>query len=412
MVFAFIFFVGIYAPISAIWANAPFYSWTNSLKGKPKSELLGPVVAMAVEKTATSTYLGIFVLLGIAYVFSKWAERKTQSSRHNQTDPTPRLGWVDIALAVFALLQSFICAFLIFNIAIDRVNVFALLSLAFLQCFLFRSLRLQCQTLWKQSPQIGVQHLSKIRGVILILCLMLCGIAGFLLFPMSLSEKSGVLSRKTELLAVCAVILLLPLAVYRLLVKSHPETNDDQITSANRFAIRCGFWALLGTFLIIGGLVLRGLAHKEFNSASQFATPFAYSITALTPICPSGALLFLFAVFGGFFVALVLPHGSILARQRILASAQGGAVGGAVFFSLLIVLALSLGLCTIPCIPGPETPQLINMHSTQLLLADGKWHLLGLFYVLVSFCCAACLSSIWAIEAIFACGIIWIKKLF
>ncbi len=127
MVFAFLFFVGIYAPITAIWANAPFYSWTITLKGKPKSELLSPVVAVALEKTAVSTYGGMFVLLGIAYAFSRWSEKKTQSDEHNLTSTASGLGWVDIALAVFALLQSFICAFMIFNIAMNCVNVFALL---------------------------------------------------------------------------------------------------------------------------------------------------------------------------------------------------------------------------------------------------------------------------------------------
>src|ERR1017187_3851968 len=90
MVFAFVFFVSIYAPISAIWANSPFYSWTNTLKGIPKSDLLSSAVAAALEKTAVSTYLGMLVLLGLAHVLPRWAEKKKQPSKHNQTDPAPR----------------------------------------------------------------------------------------------------------------------------------------------------------------------------------------------------------------------------------------------------------------------------------------------------------------------------------
>jgi hypothetical protein len=412
MVFAFIFFVGVYAPISAIWANAPLYSWTTGHKLKPKSELLAPVIATALEKTATSNYLGMFVLFGIAYLLPKWSERKTPSSKRDETSAVLRLGWVDIALGIFALLQSFICAFTIFNIVIDLANVFALLCLAFLQCFLFRSLRLHCQSLWKQPSPDGVKHLSKPAGAILILCLVLCVIACLLISPFQMSTvTSRSLIRGTCRFALCTLILLLPLLVYRLFVRGHPATSEDQLAPANQFATRCGFWALLGMFLIVGGLVLRGLAQKEFNSAPpNFAIPFAYSMIALTPVFPSGALLFLFAVFGGFFIALLLPHG-ILARHRILASAHGGVVGGTVFFSLLFVLALSLALCTVPCIPLPGPPFQTDTHLTHLLLADGKWPLIGSLYVVTAFCWAACLASIWAIEAVFACVIIWIKKI-
>ncbi len=297
--------------------------------------------------------------------------------------------------------------------------VFALVSLAFLQCFLFKSLRLQCKSLWKRPPQVGVRHLRKTVGAILILCFVLCMIAALLSFQMSPLEKmsplgkSGGLNRDIGLFAMCTVILSLPLAAYHLFVKGCPEIDCDQITSANNFAIRCGSWSLLGFFLILGGLVLEGLAHKELNSApSYLATPFAYSVIALIPVCPSGTFLFLFAVFGGFFVALMLPHRGILARQRILASAQGGAVGSAVVFSLLIVVALSLAICTVWCLPSANPPQNIDTHSLQLLLANGQWPLLGLLYVVMAFCFAACVASIWTIEAMFACVIIWIKGLF
>ncbi len=221
------------------------------------------------------------------------------------------------------------------------------------------------------------------------------------------------LSGKARLLSACAVISLLPIVVYQLIMRSHSEIGDEQVASANHFAVRCGLWSLLGFFLIIGGLVLRGLAQKEFNSAPHaFGSSFAYAVIALEPLCPSGAFLFLFAVFGGFFVALVLPHSTILARQRIIACAQGGAIGGTVFFSLLIVFALSLAVCTAPCIPVSQPLRQIDVHFTQLLLSDGKWLLLGGFYVVTAFCCAVWFASIWAVEAMFACVIIWIKGLF
>ena len=412
MAFAFIFFVGIYAPLCAVWANAPFYSWARTHKEKSKHELLVPVLATAIEETATGTYLGGFVLLGIACLLPRWAERRRQNSGCNDIRTTLRLGWVDIALGIFALLQS-LGAFMMFNIPADGVNLFALLFLAFLQCFLFRSLRLDCQSLWKRAAQAEARHLSKTAGTVLLLCLVLCSFVGFFLFASAVSLENVALSRTASLLSICTVISLVPLVVYHLLTKRHLKTGNEQMALANHFAIRCGFWALLGFFLILGGLVLKGLAQKELNDAPpDLATPFAYSIIALLPVCPSGAFLFSFAVFGGFFVALVLPHGSILAHQRILASAQGGAVGGAVFFSLLIVVALSLGLCTVPCIPAPEPPEQISAHFMQLLLADGKWPLLGGLYVIAAFCFAAWLASIWAIEAMFACVIIWIKELF
>jgi hypothetical protein len=409
LVFAITFFVGIYAPISAIWANAPFYSWASVLKRKPKTELTAPMLITAIERTAVSTYGGALLLLVLGYAIARWAAGRQESAVVAGGVSFSRLGWVDAVFGFAALAFSLPAALWVSTAAGSQINGLALLELAFLQCFLFRSMRLECRSLWEQPPRTTVRQMSRSAGVALILCLVICALASFCLFEQSSSQK--LTGKELGIALICDALLLLPLLLFRL-IRSEP-IEDDRVRSAsyNHFAVNCGVWTGIGLTLLLGGLVLTGIARKELTSVSGLMpTPFALAITAFTPVFPAGGFLAFLVTCGGLFTALILPSHSARACDRVLAGASGGAAAGAIFFVSLIIIALDLALCTVPYIPGVKEPP--DPFLKGLLFVDGNWSWLGVYYLSAFLFTTLAGASIWAMQAVLACGLIWIKDRF
>ena len=93
-VYAASFFAVIYAPIAAIWANAPFYAWVFSQKTRPPLQVCSPHFVSAVERTLASYYLGLVAVLmawasyAACALANLRAKRKPEARSENSTGKT------------------------------------------------------------------------------------------------------------------------------------------------------------------------------------------------------------------------------------------------------------------------------------------------------------------------------------
>lgn len=399
MVFSFSFFAGIYAPITAICANATLYKWSETQTVRADSRTLARYVAPAVEHTASSHYAGAILLLGLCWLA---ARRIAGTTRFHQQ----RLGWPEPPDIGFALAAWIVGAVVSFVRALALMSVIYWLeytSAAFLLSMIFRSIRLQWRTLGSvQSSPVG-PCISRTAAFVTISSLWigfpLCALVGIWL-DLSMEWQ----------IALWFIGCMLPWGIFRLFTRGQNEARDFLREDLTAFAVRCGFWAGVATELLIGGLVLTGIAANILEKASQMgdsglATPFALTVIALKPIYNLFALPFCMTLLGGFLVAAILPS-STRATERIMACAHGGAAMSLVSCVFIILCAFSLALLAVPLIPlgKPLSPKVTTY------FAQGHWPMLGSFYLGVLATTAAGGAMLWATKASIVCGFIWLKN--
>jgi len=397
MAFAFAFFAGIYAPITAIWSNAQFYDWVATQHPTTKSPLLANYIAPAVEHTAGSHYAGAILLIGIGWLIARRVAGRPVSDR-------PTLGWPELPDIFFGAATWTIGAgaALMFGPAFKSlVQWIAYTCGALLLTLLFRSLRLQWRSLRRAPIRSGL-GIPRIVGSITLLCLWL----GFpLLGMLSILPKVP----KEWMIGLMGVGCVLPWAAFRALRWRRDTTANLDAGDLASFAIRCGFWSDMALELALGGRIIVGIGESVLVKATQvmdpgFSTPFAITVVILKPFYSLFVLPMWMVWLGGFIIAAIAPR-STRASHRIIACAQGGAALSAVNGTLSILFALSLALVTVCLIPVNESllPQVISY------FAPGNWYKLGLFYLVALASLIAGGAVFWATKASIVCGVIWLK---
>ena len=343
MVFALTYLVGIFAPMAAIWANVPFYSWAVKQQAPPRSDILAPKLVAAIERTSVSFYLGMAVLTVLGLVVARWISATAQAEQTEYNRSCWRLSWIDGASSLMIFLLGL--GYEIGGLTVIQPIRFRSLAawvgyigLAFLATFLIRSLRLQAT---KLRTQIS-------------------------------SEET--------------------------VPPPHPWRMSQL---AVQFAIRCGLWTGLAVTLLLAGCILTPLAEKELNDAGAIPTPFASTVSLLRPLFRVAAAPSLGVLLTPFAILAVLPRSTRI-RERILVCAQGGAAAGVVPGISLFAQAIGLGKCCATVLP---TGDLTQLHTPAMygLLADGQWIPLAGIYLICLICLVAGGAILWALLAAVGC---------
>ncbi len=153
------------------------------------------------------------------------------------------------------------------------------------------------------------------------------------------------------------------------------------------------------------GLIGIDLAKGELPLAGGSPIPCALIVLAAKPLGCIAVLPALPMWVGVFIISWWLPR-SASASERILATAQCGASGGAIT-CLWVLCPFSLALCTVPCIAG-LLPQHSASASLRRYLADGNWVSLASEYTIILLLSVAATAVGWAVEAMLHCGWRWL----
>lgn len=395
MVFAASYFVGIFAPVMAIWVNAPFYAWSASQTSRPAAHLYADLLVAAVEKTALTHVLGSIAIVGLGYLLA----RRCSHSRSAKVPWRGSLRWSDCTFGVLVLLAGLFMAFGRETKLQSPIQWLGYTCAAFLSCFVFKSFRLQWSSLETRLPAPSSYLVGKLSGWIaiggsLIVLVLLLALAKWWGKDRPMEPETGLL--------VGTSMCLLPWALFRCAAPRQDEATTQRAAVLGACAIRFGFWIGLSFLLALSGLVVSGIATSELAKGNNAATPFALSVVALRPLFCIACLPSLGLWLGGFVIAW-LPR-TARASERILACGQGGAMAS-VTQSLLVYVALSLALCTVTSIPVGKPPSL----DTQKLLGEGQWLRLSWLYMIALVGMAAGGWLMWASKATIVCALIWAR---
>jgi len=401
MIFATCWFVGIYVPIAAIWANAPLYAWAASQKAKPRFVELVAMLVPAVERMALSIYSGVGALFATGYLVT----RRVKVTVPDKAKTGSMLGWnldkVDVLFGVLAFTMG------LFLVQVSRtlrltelVQWLGCSGAAFLLCFLFRSLRLQRNALEKQMLEADGPPIAKKGGTLCVVTLLLC--CGSMMLQVQLYNLLGF-----WVFPLYAIILLIPWLLFRRVVGRCTTVTADRAQLLGQFTVRCGFWSGLAWSLTIGGWVFPSIAENELAKGGGISTPFAYTVLAMKPLFCISALPGGFGAWiGAFALTLAFPR-STRASERILACAQGGAVMLVINCICLVLFVASLAWLTVASIPSQGAPQLSEFSHR---FVSGNWISLGCLYMGLLALSAAAGAASWALGATVGCGLIWLRE--
>ena len=400
-VFSCSWLVGIYLPITAIWANAPFYAWALTQKVKPKPGMMDSPLVRAIEMTGLSHYLGSVALLTLGYAIAKCMGKFTTNKEGTGPNLFVRLDRIDILFGILSFAGGFLIMIFDESCRLSTGEQWlAYGAAAFLACFLFRSLRLDCLTLAPRLPHGTARSISKRTGFMGVASLWICWGSITVFAPLLLfrngPEASGWLS------VLGAGILISPWILFRLAAGKPTETEFERSRQVGQFAIRCGVWSGFAISLLFVGLIMTTMTQRELRLGYEGPTPFAWAVQALKPLCCISGVMALGAYAGSLIIAAVLPR-PVRSTERIMACAQGGAAMVITNFVFLILFALNLALLTVPSIG-----QVVGVpKSLQLpaLLADGKWISLSCLSMGLLILGAAIGAALWALEATIDCGL-------
>ncbi len=175
MVFSCSWLVGVYLPITAIWANAPFYAWALTQKVKPKPGMMDRPLVRAIEMTGLSHYLGAVVLLTLGYAIARHVGRITTNERRTHPNLFTTLNRIDVVFGITAFAGGLIIMIFAESCRLSTGEQWlAYDAAAFLACFLFRSLRLDCLTLTSRLPHGTARSISKRTGFTGVMSLWIC----------------------------------------------------------------------------------------------------------------------------------------------------------------------------------------------------------------------------------------------
>lgn len=400
MTYASSWFVGIYIPIMAIWANAPFYAWARAQKTKPPSDALGVRLVPTIEKMAAAHFLGVALLFTVGYFVMRRGRMTEGSSAKTGQSSIWELDRVDGAFGIVALVTGFAVAIVGPGPKLtEPIQLLGAMCGAFLLCFLFRSLRLQWLALKTQALATECGPFPKKAAALCVVALWL-SLGGFWLLAtfFDLSDSWG--------FALCVLLFLTPWFFFRKARGGFTDTASSRSNLLNHFAVRCGIWSWLGCSLMVAGWVLPGISESELAKAGTISTPFALAVVSLKPIFCISALPAVGAWIGTLVVAWALPRWASTS-ERVLACAQAGAAGSVTSYVSLILFALSMAVCTVPSLGAALPP---HTESAQLLewMAEGQWSSLARLYMLLLGVVATGGTVLWAVEATFESGSEWL----
>jgi hypothetical protein len=404
MVFSCSWLVGVYLPITAIWANAPFYAWALTQKVKPKPGIMDHPLVRAIEMTGSSHYLGAVMLLTLGYAIAKYVGRTTTRERWLHPNLFATLDRIDVAFGITAFAGGIIIMILTESCRLSTgEQLLAYGAAAFLACFLFRSLRLDCLALTSRLPHGTARSISKRTGFMGVMSLWICWGLASLLGPVLLfrfgMEGSGLVS----ILGAC--LLILPWTLFRLVSGKPTESEFKRARQVGQFAIRCGAWSGFAVSLTFAGLIITGMTQRELRLGYEGPTPFAWAVQALKPLFCISGISALGAYAGSLIIAAILPR-PVRATERVMACAQGGAAMLVTNYVFLILFALNVALLTVPSIGQlAGVPKSLQEHA---LLADGQWALLSCLSMGLLILVAAIGAALWAVEATIDCGLMWV----
>jgi hypothetical protein len=141
MIVALTCFVGIFAPVSAIWTNAPFYAWSAALTEKPKSEQLAARLVPALEKTGCSSYFGALMFVAAGVGLTRFIGTRKQPIIPVGAKPAATLAVMEVVFGVAAGGCGFFWS--IFRGSLDWFHVLGIGSGSLLLALAFRRLRLE-----------------------------------------------------------------------------------------------------------------------------------------------------------------------------------------------------------------------------------------------------------------------------
>ena len=274
---------------------------------------------------------------------------------------------------------------------------------AFLACFLFRSLRLDCLALTPRLPQGTARSIGKRTGFMGVASLWIC----WGLFSVSVPFLASDPMKYGWLFVLETFLLILPLALFRLATGKPTEVEFERSRQVGQFAIYCGAWSGFTVSLAFAGLIMTGFTQRELRLAYEYPTPFAWTVQTLKPLFCICALPSLGAYAGSLIIAAVLPR-PVRATERIMGCAQGGAAMAVTNYVFFVLFALNLALLTVPSIglaAGVGVPKSLQLNTA---LADGQWLLLSCLSMGILILGAAIGAALWALEATIDCGLMWV----
>lgn len=400
MVFATCWFVGIYAPITAIWANAPFNAWMRGQTIKPKPDSYRPLLVVALEKTAVSYYLGLLVVLCLARFLANH-----QRSVRKPILPTSRVNrWMlskeDIALGMIGFLGSIALLAGTHSLFARPEQWVGYTGTSFLLCFLVRSFRLEYIDTKRRLQETAAQTLGETRTKLGLLIL----VAGWA--PLSLWLKAVDSMHENRFWTLTVLVMTLWI-FFSLATKKQADMVAEREELLGRFALRIGLWGGIGFNLIVMVFVFPGIANRELGIALNTPTPFALTVIAMEPVW---AAMFLTGI--GFFGPLLLPlllRREVRASELIAGSVQGGIVAATASSLLLVFFALSVSECTVVNLPANRTVLTASQNLMERF-TRGEWIPLARTYMafFLAFCAVTGLA--WAIGTAIHCAFFWLWK--
>lgn len=390
-IFLTVWFTGIYAPISALAANAEFFAWRINHEAKAASHILAPHLAPAIEHLCSSHLAGSITLLGCVYLLIGGFFR-------TERPQVARLSWPDL---VFGALTWLVAAVALLLGNSNKWHWIGITAGAILISVLYSTIRIQWRALRSKVPTVELQPVPRAVGWVTI-CLL------WLTLPTAYAAP--LLNFPSEWMLLWMMLAsLLPWVVFVLMTRKIDPGTKHPSTDSIAFAVRCGFWSGVAVLFVIEGIVLAGIAdsllQKSIGIPGGLATPFASTVAGLKPIYKLWLFPVCFAYVGGFFIAGLLPQ-STRATHRILTSAYGGGAAWAVSGFTVVLIALNLARVTVTTIPvgEPLSSEVVGY------FAQNGWCRLGLWDVTFVMLTIAGGALTWAIEASVICGLIWLRN--
>jgi hypothetical protein len=354
-VFALSFFSGIYAPITAIWANAPFYAWSATQNQKPSTEIVRAVLAPAVAKMVISYYLASAILLIAGLVIQKRIGHACGRNSFRSANSMWNLDWVDIGFGLVCIIVGLLAVQEIRGMKIE---------------FYWRG--------WQQGTP-----LITIRG-----------------------DPWTILTEIAWWYRYCVAALLLCF-IFRSLrldqraldtVPANVDATDCRSKTSRRFLARVSSWSGVTLSLLLFGLMFPRMARI---GALKGSTIIAIPVHLLEPLFCVCLLPAMMTLVGGFVIIWFVPRLLKIGELTSACAAAGMAVGG-ILHLLCAQFITNIWLCTIQSMPASDPLSDASLHSRMV---EGHWVGLGMTSMGILGINAVTWAVIWTVQAIMASSV-------
>ncbi len=403
-VFASTFFVAIYTPIMVLAVSGPYHRWALSQTRPPRRDILGEILVRTIEQIGWVHWSGVAALVAVCLCATTAVNRSLRGSRASWQTLAAGFDRDDIKLGFVMIVASIVVIAVgarklpAILSTVNTVDVLGLLCAWVLIWLLLRSLRLQREELAAQIPFKNEPTVSR-RAGLLGLVLLVIPLGLLPLFLKAWDVRSAI-----PFLVLSAIVGLCGVIYFRGAGKPAAEDRRRELHIAF-FMTRLGAWSAVGCALLIGGLVLSGIARSQIEKAPQVATPVALAILATKPWYAAAAILAAGAFSGAFVFPLLLPR-SARATEQVVGIMRAGCVVGAVTFTLLSLYALNLALSTVPFLLAGRPTFTLADRMTQRI-AEGDWTVLSWFYLGAFLWSAAFAAVGWGLGCLIDNGFEW-----